>query len=83
MLCMFRPCDEVIWLRAAGGGFVFPVLATVVRVTSQRVTITADDPDERGEGIVTRHIKPSSLQLRQRASEPPAGAVTRKVLRRQ
>lgn len=58
----FRPGDTVIWLRDTGGGFVFPVLATVVKETPKRVTITADDPDERGEGIVTRHVSPSRLQ---------------------
>jgi hypothetical protein len=58
----FRPGDEVLWLKSAGGGFVWPVLATVVAVTPKRVTITADDPDEKGEGIVTRHVRPDSLQ---------------------
>ncbi len=57
----FRPGEEVIWLKRAGG-FVFPVLARVVAITPKRVTITADDPDERGEGVVTRHVPPSSLQ---------------------
>jgi hypothetical protein len=57
----FRPGDKVIWLKNSGG-FVFPVLATVVAVTPKRVTITANDPDEKGEGIVTRHVRPASLQ---------------------
>jgi hypothetical protein len=81
----FRPGEEVIWLKGVGG-FVFPVLARVVALTPKRVTITADDPDERGEGVVTRHVRPSSLQpketpARRRASRdrhaakggPPAG----------
>jgi hypothetical protein len=59
----FRPGDTVIWLRNAGGGFVFPVQATVVAVTPKRITITADDPDDKGEGIVTRHVSPARLQV--------------------
>ncbi len=59
----FRPGDEVVWLKSSGG-FVSPVLATVVAVTLKRVTIKADDPDENGEGIVTRHVRPASLQPR-------------------
>ncbi len=35
----FQPGDQVIWLKSAGGGFVFPVLATVVAVTPKRVTV--------------------------------------------
>jgi hypothetical protein len=58
----FRAGDTVIWLRHAGGGFVFPVEATVIAVTPKRVTITANDPDEKGEGVVTRHVNPASLQ---------------------
>jgi hypothetical protein len=85
----FHPGDTVIWLKNAGGDFVFPVLATVVRVTAKRVTITANDPDEKGEGMVTRHVHPANLQpheqgtagrakrtvsLRQQAKKPePAG----------
>lgn len=61
---VFRPGDEVIWLKDAGGGFVFPVLATVVAVTPKRVTVQADDPDETGEGTVTRHVSPTRLQPR-------------------
>ncbi len=55
---------QVIWQKNAGGGFVFPVLATVVAVTPKRVTVQADDPEERGEGIVTRHVNPANLQPR-------------------
>jgi hypothetical protein len=75
----FRPGDEVIWLKNAGGGFVFPVPATVTAVTPKRVTIQANDPDERGEGIVTRHVRPASLQPKfQTASRPaPKRAVSR------
>jgi hypothetical protein len=58
----FQPGDTVIWLRDVGSGFVFPVRATVVGVTPKRVTITANDPDEKGEGVVTRHVSPASLQ---------------------
>ena len=58
----FRPGDEVIWMKSVGGGFVAPVLATVVAVTPKRVTIRADDPDEKGEGVVIRHVRPASLQ---------------------
>jgi hypothetical protein len=58
----FRPGDEVIWLRHSGGGFVFPVTARVIAVTPKRVTIAADDPEEKDEGIVTRHVQPDRLQ---------------------
>jgi hypothetical protein len=57
----FRPGDQVVWLRNTGG-FVFPVGAKVLAVTAKRVTIAADDPDERGEGTVTRHVSPDNLQ---------------------
>lgn len=75
----FRPGEQVIWLRNVGGGFVFPVQATVVAVTPKRVTITANDPDEKGEGIVTRHVSPTSLQPQQGrvARRPPKTAVSR------
>ena len=72
---LFRPGEEVIWLKNTGG-FVFPVSARVVAVTPKRVTITADDPDERGQGLVTRHVRPSSLQPREAATghRPARGA---------
>jgi hypothetical protein len=57
----FRPGEEVIWLKNVCG-FVTPVLARVVAVTPKRVTIAADDPDEKGEGVVTRHVHPVNLQ---------------------
>jgi len=58
----FQPGDKVIWLKDTGGGFVFPFSATVVGVTAKRVTISVHDPDERGEGIVTRSVTPARLQ---------------------
>jgi hypothetical protein len=64
----FRVGEEVIGLKNVGGGFVFPVLAKVVAVTPKRVTITADDPDEKGEGVVTRHVHPASLQPKAKAT---------------
>ena len=48
--------------KNVGSGYAFPVVAKVVAVTAKRVTIQADDPDEKGEGIVTRHVNPSSLR---------------------
>jgi len=60
----FQRGDAVIWLKQAGGGFVFPVSATVVAVTPKRVTIRAEDPDEKGEGIVIRHVNRTSLQAK-------------------
>jgi hypothetical protein len=66
----FRPGDEVIWRKGAGG-FVFPVLAKVIAVTPKRVTITADDPDEKGEGVVTRHVRPTSLEPKVKRASPP------------
>jgi hypothetical protein len=56
-------------MRHVGGGFVFPVGATVVAVTPKRVTIRADDPDEKGEGIVTRHVSPARLQPQAQGAE--------------
>jgi hypothetical protein len=68
----FQPGEEVIWLKNAGG-FVFPVPATVVAVTPKRVTIMATDPDEKGEGVVTRHVRPSNLRPKwEEAARPPA-----------
>jgi hypothetical protein len=74
---VFRPGDTVIWMRNMGGGFVFPVMARVVAVTPKRVTITADDPEEKGEGVVTRHVSPDSLQPHEPiATLPPNHAVS-------
>jgi hypothetical protein len=64
----FRPGDTVIWMKGSGGGFVFPVLATVVAVSPKKVTITANDPDETGAGVVTRHVSPASLQPHEQRS---------------
>jgi hypothetical protein len=61
----FRPGDKVIWLKCVGGDFGYPVSAKVVATTPKRITILAHDPDEKGEGNVTRHVRPESLQLRQ------------------
>jgi hypothetical protein len=65
----FQPGDAVIWWKGAGGGYVWPIKVTVVAVTPRRITITADDPDERGEGIVTRHVSPDRLAPQE---APPA-----------
>ncbi len=57
ILCPHRknPIEVVkIWMKGVGGDFVFPVLVTVIAVTPKRVTITADDPDENGEGSLDR-----------------------------
>src|SRR4051794_25007245 len=73
----FQPGEEVIWLKNIGG-FVMPVLATVIAITSKRVTITASDPDEKGEGVVTRHVQAASLQPKERSEprrQPGRGAV--------
>jgi hypothetical protein len=66
----FRPGDQVLWLKNASGGYVFPVLAKVVAVTPKRVTIQADDPEEKGEGVVTRHVRPASLQPKAERAAP-------------
>jgi hypothetical protein len=47
----------------------------VVAVTPKRVTITAMDPDEKGEGLVTRHVSPDKLQPQVALPKPPAPAV--------
>ena len=69
---IFRPGDRVIWWKTAGLNFTVPVAATVVAVTAKRVTIEADDPDERGVGLVRRSVDPARLQL----AEGSAGAET-------
>ncbi len=76
----FQPGEQVIWLKNTGEGFVFPVLATVMAVTPKRITVQADDPDERGEGIVTRHVNPANLQPRQEEARKAQGrqALSRK-----
>jgi hypothetical protein len=50
----------------------------VVAVRPKRVTITAEDPDDTGEGVVTRHVSPASLQKAKGAAEGrPNRAVSR------
>src|SRR5262249_13732486 len=62
----FQPGDRVVWWKQTpGGGYVFPVLATVLGVTPKRVKIDAEDE----EGRVVRHVLPDSLQHH----DPPAG----------
>src|SRR3954447_14480005 len=73
----FQPGDKVIWAKGVGGGFHSPVSATVVAVTPRRVTIQADDPDERGEGLVTRHVKPESLLPQETGSPKGRGKRSR------
>lgn len=63
LLARFRPGDAVIWERGAGVGLV---KATVIAVTAKRVTITAEDPDQTGAGVVTRHVNTLSLRLQPR-----------------
>jgi hypothetical protein len=64
----FRPGEAVIWWKGVGGGYATPVSATVVAVTARRVTIQAEDPDETGAGLVTRHVRPASLQPQAKGS---------------
>jgi hypothetical protein len=74
----YRPGEAVIWWKSVGGGFANPVRATVVAVTAKRVTIQAEDPDETGAGLVTRHVSLASLQpqvgssAQRRLKGPPA-----------
>jgi hypothetical protein len=86
MPAAFQPGDVVVWWKGAGGDFVAPVRATVVRVTAKRVTIVVEDPDEKGAGVVTRHVSAASLQLQgpRRASRPvPLRGAVRRARRRQ
>jgi hypothetical protein len=54
----FRPGDRVIWWKQTpGGGYVFPILATVLSSTAKRVKIDAEDE----EGNVIRHVLPRSI----------------------
>ena len=49
----FQPGDRVVWWKQTpGGGYVFPVLSTVLAVTAKRVKIEAE------EGKVIRHALP-------------------------
>jgi Calcium binding len=55
----FQPGDRVVWWKQTpGGGYVFPVLSTVLAVTAKRVKIEADDE----EGNVIRHVLPTSIE---------------------
>lgn len=61
----YKPGDRVIWWkRIPGGPYVYPVPATVLKVTAKRVQIEGDD-DGR---IVVRYVPPTSLQ---KLDEPP------------
>jgi hypothetical protein len=54
----FQPGDKVIWWkRIEGTQYVYPVKATVLEVTAQRVKIEADDDGH----VVIRYVKPESL----------------------
>src|SRR3954447_20687908 len=55
----FKPGDRVVWFKQTpGGGYVFPVLSTVLAVTAKRVKIDAEDE----EGNVIRHVLPRSIE---------------------
>jgi hypothetical protein len=66
-----RPGDAVIWEKSIGGGFTKPIKATVIALRAKRVTIAAEDPDETGAGVVTRHVDPTSLYLQERVPADP------------
>ena len=56
---IFQPGDKVIWWkRIPGGPYVYPVSATVLKVTAKRVQIEGDDDGQ----IVVRFVPPTSLQ---------------------
>jgi hypothetical protein len=52
----FKPGDRVVWWKQ-DGGYVLPVLSTVLAVTVKRVKIEAEDE----EGKVIRHVLPRSI----------------------
>lgn len=52
----FKPGDRVIWWKQEGG-YVVPVLSTVLAVTAKRVKIEAEDD----EGDVIRYVAPRSI----------------------
>lgn len=55
----FKPGDRVVWWKQTpGGGYVFPVLSTVLAVTAKRIKIEAEDED----GRVIRHVLPRSIE---------------------
>jgi hypothetical protein len=64
-LARLSPGDAVIWDKNTASG-PYPVKATVLAVTANRVTIAAEDPDETGAGVVTRSVSPTSLRFQQR-----------------
>jgi hypothetical protein len=52
----FKPGDRVVWWKQEGG-YVLPVLSTVLAVTAKRVKIEAEDD----QGDVIRYVLPRSL----------------------
>jgi Calcium binding len=55
----FKPGDRVVWWKQTpGGGYVFPILSTVLAVTAKRIKIEAEDED----GKVIRHVLPQSIE---------------------
>ncbi|MCP4198826.1 MAG: hypothetical protein GY762_16905 [Proteobacteria bacterium] len=65
----FQPNDEVIWWkRIPGGPYVYPVPATVLKVTAKRVQIEGDDDGRR----VVRYVPPESLQKRDEPAPDPS-----------
>ena len=63
----FKPGDRVVWWKQTpGGGYVFPVLSTVLAVTAKRVKIEAEDE----EGKVIRHVLPRSIEHHSPSPKP-------------
>jgi hypothetical protein len=63
----FKVGDRVVWWKQTpGGGYVIPVLATVLAVTPKRVKIDAEDED----GDVIRYVLPGSLVHHTAPAEP-------------
>ncbi len=55
----FQPGDPVVWWKQApGGGYVVPVLSTVLAITAKRIKIEAEDE----QGKVIRHVLPTSIE---------------------
>jgi hypothetical protein len=64
----FKPGDRVIWWKQTpGGGYVFPVLSTVLAVTPKRIKIEAEEE----EGKVIRHVQAKSIEHHE--SPPKSG----------
>lgn len=57
MIKSFKPGDRVVWWKQEGG-YVLPVLSTVLAVTMKRVKIEAEDDD----GKVIRYVLPRSIE---------------------